>query len=91
MSDRVRVCRNCYDYAGDGAAVVPDARANGGWRHKLGTVRCPGQEDDDTDDRAEPMWLGHEDAAYFGIVDESLILSHATGDDEGDEHFREEA
>ena len=67
---RVRVCRLCYDYAAEGALVVPDARARDGWRHAKGTVRCAGQEDDDTDDRAEPMWLGREDAAYFGIIEE---------------------
>lgn len=65
---RVRVCRNCYDYAEEGALVVPDGRASGGWRHQHGTTRCPGQEDDGTDDRAEPMWLDGEDAAYFGIT-----------------------
>lgn len=68
-TQRIRVCRHCYDYAAEGAFIVPDGRARDGWRHAKGTVRCPGQEDDDTDDRAEPMWLSVEDAVDFGIVE----------------------
>lgn len=68
---KIRVCRNCYDYAGAGALVTEDQRARDGWRHTKGTVRCPGQGDDDTDDRAEPMWLDADDAAYFDIVEAS--------------------
>lgn len=65
----VLVCRNCYDYAGEGSLVVKDGRARDGWRHKYGTVRCPGQEDDGTDDRAEPMQLDREDAVHFDIIE----------------------
>lgn len=64
---KIFVCKNCHDYAGTGSLVKRDARAASGWRHTHGVVRCPGQEDDDTDDRAEPMTLDVEDAEYFGI------------------------
>jgi len=67
----VKACANCYDYAGEHALLVPDGRAQGGWRHKGGTVRCAGQEDDHTDDRAEPMTLSTEDAIDFGIIEET--------------------
>jgi len=64
----ILVCANCWDYAGEGALVTPDLRARDGWRHKHGGVRCPGQEDDDTDDRAEPMRLSIGDALAFDII-----------------------
>lgn len=46
------VCENCYDYADD-SKIVERKR---GWVHVCNnSMRCPGQEDDDTDDRAEPL------------------------------------
>lgn len=66
-TNRVRVCRNCYDYAAEHALITDGPN---GWEHVDLGERCGGQEDDDTDDRAEPMWLDREDAAYFGIVEE---------------------
>lgn len=69
--DAVTACRNCWDYAEEGALVVQDGRSLTGWRHKSGTVRCSGQEDDDTDDRAEPMRLSRLDAIDYNIIKQS--------------------
>lgn len=48
------VCANCCDYVD-----FPDCKLiarKRGWVHfGTGSVRCPGQEDDDTDDRGEPL------------------------------------
>lgn len=47
------VCRTCVDYAEDHAVLV---LVDGEHVHECnGSARCPGQEDDDTDDVAEPM------------------------------------
>ena len=49
--DTETVCANCEDYVDE-----PQLKRHGsGWRHVANnSVRCPGQGDDDTDDRAEP-------------------------------------
>lgn len=48
-------CDNCDDYVDEpGCRIVWRKR---GWVHVANnSVRCPGQEDDDTDDRAEPSY-----------------------------------
>lgn len=48
------VCANCYDYVDfPGCKLIARQR---GWVHfSSGQRRCPGQEDDDTDDRGEPL------------------------------------
>lgn len=45
-------CGSCYDCVDD-CKIVERKR---GWVHvSNNSVRCPGQEDDDTDDRAYPL------------------------------------
>ena len=48
------VCANCSDYVNfPGCKLISRRR---GWLHfSTGELRCPGQEDDDTDDRGEPL------------------------------------
>jgi hypothetical protein len=49
----VGVCRECVDYVFDGAALY---RHGADYLHYGNdSVRCPGQEDDETDDRANLM------------------------------------
>lgn len=47
------ICATCYDYVDEpDCKIVPRQR---GWVHVgNNSVRCPGQADDDTDDRAAP-------------------------------------
>jgi len=46
------LCETCYDYVDDCKVVLVD----GEWVHiENGLARCPGQEDDDTDDTAAPL------------------------------------
>lgn len=53
------VCRNCYDYAADDYKIIQNDDT-GEWVHiRTGKARCPGQGNDDTDDRAQPrIWAG---------------------------------
>ena len=48
------VCANCHDYVD-----FPDCKLiarRRGWVHfGTGSVRCPGQDDDSTDDRGDPL------------------------------------
>ena len=48
------VCANCCDYPDfPGCKLIARQR---GWVHfSTGDVRCPGQGDDDTDERGEPL------------------------------------
>lgn len=51
------VCGTCEDYVDD-ARIKPHGP---GWRHVTNnSVRCPGQGDDDTDDRATPALAIYE-------------------------------
>lgn len=46
------LCATCYDYVDDSQVVL----RKGGWVHaKTDSAYCPGQEDDDTGDYAEPL------------------------------------
>jgi hypothetical protein len=49
-----QVCANCCDYVEfPGCKLIASQH---GWVHfSTGSVRCPGQADDDTDDRGEPL------------------------------------
>lgn len=50
--EQAPVCGNCYDYVDDCKIV----RRKRGWVHVANNSRrCPGQGDDDTDDRAYPL------------------------------------
>lgn len=68
----VAVCRVCADYATDHAALYRHGQT---YRH-LGNdrVRCPGQEDDGTDDRATPMTF----AQFLSDFDGSLVAETLT-------------
>ena len=65
------LCENCYDYADD-PKIVQRKR---GWVHVCNnSVRCPGQEDDDTDDRAEPLRDWRTGRYVIGFVDAGEVF-----------------
>jgi hypothetical protein len=63
------VCANCHDYVD-----FPDCKLivrRRGWVHYgTGGVRCPGQENDGTDDRGEPLI----DHGWYVVAFDSLGL-----------------
>ena len=68
--DAAPLCSNCFGYV-----AVPDCKIvlrQRGWVH-LGTnsVRCAGQDDDSTDDRADPMIRGGQ---YVTDVDDDTAV-----------------
>lgn len=63
----VAVCGTCDDYAEEGALLY---RHGQDYRHVANdSRRCPGQEDDDTEDEADPIPL----AAYAAAEGESVL------------------
>jgi len=63
------VCANCHDYV-----EFPDckliARRHGWVHYGTGSVRCPGQGDDGTDNRGEPLI----DHGWYVVAFDSLGL-----------------
>jgi hypothetical protein len=55
--DEAPLCATCYDYVDDCKVVLAEiSDAERIWVHiSNGVARCPGQEDDDTDDTAAPL------------------------------------
>jgi hypothetical protein len=71
------LCAECFDYV-DNAKIVKRKR---GWVHVTNnSVRCPGQGDDDTDDRATPLRDGFGTVVGLDAKGSFIYLGQAATD-----------